>query len=627
MDRLSKLPHTKSGRFAAWLMAGNVAVAVVLVWATWHYLSDTRQAERHLAEQIADNLAVSVSAEVAAELRLIDNALQSIQQRLPAVLDVGDAEFRTRLGLALRDQSLLLPFVYAIRFADLRGQVNDGRGQVDINVADRAYFQQALTSNGVVVSEPMVSRVSGEWVIILARQVKGADGKPLGVVYAAVLSKHFNTLFSRFALGLGGAVALRTDQLTLVARFASGEPASDAELGTQRVSPALHQALANNPAKGLLTTRTALDGIERVNAYRRIPEMPLVLLAGLSTEHFVSNWSRDATRVWGIAALIQLMLMGGSIYAFVQHGRERRLSAVATELAKEQSMVIDNKWIGVARLKDRKITWANAAIGNMLGVPASEMVGRESRVFYGDADGYAKVGQEGYGQLADAGSYHAQVQLKAGDGGILWVDMTGVALSNGESAWVLVDITNLKHRESQAQHQAMHDSLTGLANRRLFSEQMKLVRAQSERSRAGWALCFLDLDGFKPVNDTFGHEAGDEVLKTVADRLRSATRTSDFAARMGGDEFALLLTGVSDAEEVKSTVQRCLDAISRPIELASGVTVTVGSSAGIAISHDGQADPHELLVAADEAMYEVKRSAKGHLAVVTFGDDAVKPGI
>lgn len=234
------------------------------------------------------------------------------------------------------------------------------------------------------------------------------------------------------------------------------------------------------------------------------------------------------------------------------------------------------------------------------------------------------MGQEGYGQLADTGSYHAQVQLKAGDGGILWVDMTGVALSNGESAWVLVDITNLKHRESQAQHQAMHDSLTGLANRRLFSEQMKLVRAQSERSRAGWALCFLDLDGFKPVNDTFGHEAGDEVLKTVADRLRSATRASDFAARMGGDEFALLLTGVNDAEEVKSTVQRCLDAISRPIELASGVTVTVGSSAGIAISHDGQADPHELLVAADEAMYEVKRSAKGHLAVVAFGDDAVR---
>lgn len=469
----------------------------------------------------------------------------------------------------------------------------------------------------------MVSRVSGEWVIILARAVKGADGRPLGVVYAALLSKHFNSLFARFVLGTGGAVSLRTDHFNLVSRFASGEPASDRELGTNRISPALHKALASNPTQGLLTTRTALDGVERVNAYRRIPDMPLILLAGLSTEHFVNEWNRGTTRVWGLAALIQLMLMGGSVYAFVQHRRERQLSAVAMGLAKEQSMVIDNKWIGVARLKDRRITWANAAFGDMVGVPASEVVGRESRSFYSDADSYEKLGREGYRQLAETGTYHAQVQLKSADGGVLWVDMTGVALSQGESAWVLVDITNLKQRESKAQHDALHDSLTGLANRRLFDEQMKLVRAQSERSHIGWALCFLDLDGFKPVNDRFGHEAGDEVLKTVADRLRSAIRACDFVARMGGDEFAIVLTGVRDTQEVQLTVQRSLDSITRPITLSSGDVVTIGGSAGVAISRDGYGDPHELLVAADEAMYEVKRTAKGRLAVVEFGHETV----
>jgi len=285
-------------------------------------------------------------------------------------------------------------------------------------------------------------------------------------------------------------------------------------------------------------------------------------------------------------------------------------------LAKEQSMLIDNQWIGVLRVRGRTVQWANTAVVKMLGFKPEELIGRTTRNFYWEDETYERVGQEGYAELAKGGSYHTQAEMKSQDGSSLWVDLTGVALSNGESAWVMVDITNIKRQESAAQHEALHDPLTGLANRRLFQEQLKLIRAQSLRTQAGWAICFLDLDGFKPVNDTYGHDAGDEVLKTVAHRLQTTIRSCDFVARMGGDEFAVVFTGVSEPEDVRPTAQRCLDAIKRPISLSTGKVVSVGSSAGIAISPKGDDDPHALLVAADEAMYEVKRHGKGRLVVL-----------
>ena len=157
---------------------------------------------------------------------------------------------------------------------------------------------------------------------------------------------------------------------------------------------------------------------------------------------------------------------------------------------------------------------------------------------------------------------------------------------------------------SEAQHAASHDALTGLPNRVLFSKHLDQAITVERREHAGAALCFVDLDGFKAVNDEFGHAAGDELLTAVAARLTAHVRDADMVARISGDEFGVLLHGLDraeDAERVGATLVRCLG---EPFALASGV-VTIGGSIGIAFAEQA-VDAEGLLRQADDAMYAAK---------------------
>ena len=156
--------------------------------------------------------------------------------------------------------------------------------------------------------------------------------------------------------------------------------------------------------------------------------------------------------------------------------------------------------------------------------------------------------------------------------------------------------------------------LTGLPNRRLFEEKVGDAINAARRTGRGFSVCYLDLDGFKAINDQHGHEAGDEVLSEISRRLQALVRGNDVVARLGGDEFAILLSGVSRPEDVEQTLQRCLFSIQRRITLDSGEKVSVGASIGAVIG-GGDDACRELLHAADEAMYAVKRTGKGQIQI------------
>jgi diguanylate cyclase (GGDEF)-like protein len=174
---------------------------------------------------------------------------------------------------------------------------------------------------------------------------------------------------------------------------------------------------------------------------------------------------------------------------------------------------------------------------------------------------------------------------------------------------IATDITGLKEAEARLQHLATHDPLTLLPHRQLFDDRLKHALELARRGQSRVALLFLDLDGFKAVNDRHGHQAGDELLRGVAERLKSAVRDSDTVARLAGDEFALILEKTQDPGTARAVAVRVLQELRRPF-LLPGAELAVTASIGIACFPEQARSPQELLRLADEAMYRAKGSGK-----------------
>ena len=173
----------------------------------------------------------------------------------------------------------------------------------------------------------------------------------------------------------------------------------------------------------------------------------------------------------------------------------------------------------------------------------------------------------------------------------------------------ITDVTGRKQLEERLSWQAFHDALTHLPNRALFMDRLTHALIRGARSQTSVAVFFIDLDNFKKINDTLGHDAGDELLKTTAHRLLEALRSSDTAARLGGDEFVLLLENISEIGQAKIVADRVLASLLQPVVL-NGQSVKAPPSIGVSLCTPG-CTPDELLKQADQAMYKAKQNGKG----------------
>ncbi|MGR9114247.1 MAG: EAL domain-containing protein [Gammaproteobacteria bacterium] len=220
--------------------------------------------------------------------------------------------------------------------------------------------------------------------------------------------------------------------------------------------------------------------------------------------------------------------------------------------------------------------------------------------------------------IQEGQDFSIEYRIHSADGRPVWVSERVTAEKDHKGRVVLLrglmlDIGDLKHHEEQLSYLATYDELTGLPNRNFFSNQLKMALSEAKRNNSRLAIMFLDLDGFKDVNDSLGHDAGDQLLRAIGNRLRELIRGADFVARFGGDEFCMVLGNGQVEFHPEHVAERCLTVISKPILIGTN-TIYPGTSIGIAIFPDDANTPETLLQCADNAMYAAKSSGKNRYA-------------
>jgi diguanylate cyclase (GGDEF)-like protein/PAS domain S-box-containing protein len=275
-------------------------------------------------------------------------------------------------------------------------------------------------------------------------------------------------------------------------------------------------------------------------------------------------------------------------------------------------LLVENSPEAIAVHRNGQLVYVNAAATALIGAtPHDVLIGRRTIEFV-HPDDLPLVRRH-----TTRHASRAQYRLLRVDGGIREVDAASVGIpyeGTAATQTVFRDVTQRKQLEARLTHEAFHDALTGLPNRSLFRDRLEhAVAGRSPHADARLVMLFLDLDEFKAVNDSLGHEAGDQLLQVVAQRLREEIRAADTVARFGGDEFAILMEHVATPAEAIAIVNRIHVALRRPL-LLQGRIMSMSASIGVAYAEPGE-DVDTLLRNADVAMYEAKDAGKARHAV------------
>ncbi|WP_271408336.1 EAL domain-containing protein [Pseudomonas sp. Q1-7] len=343
--------------------------------------------------------------------------------------------------------------------------------------------------------------------------------------------------------------------------------------------------------------------------------LPLDLFSHPATGSRHGEVSLEGERhiAYDCAPLLHAQSLGGWVIAFRDISRAKESEKQLRILQRSIEASYNGALICDATADDLPIIYVNPAFERITGYSPGEVLGRNCRFLQGDDHEQTGIAEIRHA-LAEKREVHVVLRNFRKDGTPFWNDLYIAPVPNehGEITHfigVQNDISEQKRVESELAYNASHDVLTGLPNRSLLEDRLRQGCQISQRYRRKLAVMFIDLDGFKPINDSMGHGIGDQILVEVARRLTQQVRPGDTVARLGGDEFILILPDLAREEDVLQVAERVIDCIARPYSI-TGSELHITASLGIAMSEQGMQQPMQLIQQADLAMYKAKQQGR-----------------
>lgn len=643
----TKLPVTlkPDHPLAAPIKRNRVLLRVLVVVGSLLAILIAAIAVLHLYQQAAQhtrvntqNLARSINQTIEEMVAVLDSSLQSTADELSRQIATGPIDPTAATAYMVKQLERTTSLAY-IRATNEYGDVIYGRGVLasPTNLSDRVYYialQQDAGKNQLT-HQFVIGRNTGKPAWVFARRINKADGSFGGVVIAGMLEEQFLKVFSKIRLSPGGSITLRDSDFKLIARYSLGTTNSLA-LGNQQLTKPYVAALDVNPDEGTYESGNASgDGISRLHAYQRSARFGFYVNVGATGEDHLVDWQHQSWMIIAFAATFmaallvfarvlnktwtmqehELVIMDAAENALrLSEDRFHSLFDAMSEGVALHQMVYDEQ----GQPMDYLIIDVNPAFESHTNTSAVKVKGKLATLAYGTTEApfleqYARVARTRQAEQFEF--YFAPMEKQflinvvspaADQFATIFEDITEQTAAKSQLESRLAEISRLQLR---LQEQVVRDPLTDLHNRRFIDETLPRELSRAQRAGQPMTVIMLDIDHFKRVNDTYGHAAGDEVLKVLAKLLKSNARDSDVVCRYGGEEFLIALANMNVHQAVERVDAWC--AQMRMITVRYGdFRISVTLSAGVAGFPEHGSDVDSLINRADEALYRSKANGR-----------------
>ena len=742
--------------FLARLIGGVVLLNLFLFTLVGLSIQYSHRQYQERAEITTQNLTQTLASDIAGAIKTDDLALFSVMDEYRRQRSAGAVNGNALNAYMERVRSRL-PEIDALWITNAQGMLvygNDFKPDAPTSVADRPYFIRLRDDPqaGLVISKPLMGRVSHQWMITLARRIDQPDGSFGGMLFAAITLEYLSHRLSALNVGAHGAVVLRDEDLGVIVR--KPEPPGISNLiGNKSVAPEFREMIATGNFTGTFTAPAGVDNIVRTYSYRKVGAYPFYILVGQATRDYLSAWRDKATEQAALAVLFtlitswaawliyrawkrqanlelekekylrffqlssDLMCIADPFGCFTQvnpafmrltgysereliakpflefilpEDRQRTAEEMKLQASSRPSLNFENRYLckdgttvflswtayfdkddGVTYATARDVTafkqaelallkskqqydnlaakipvgiyilrttpegiytldYASPRLAEILDTSVGNLLADVRAIFQkihpDDLDGFARLRQDTIQQRRPF-DWKGRGLIK---GVVKWlhIESSPEPHEDGVVLWqgLVTDITATRQMEEEVRQLAFYDPLTKLPNRRLLNDRLSQSMSASKRNGFYSALMFLDLDNFKPLNDAYGHVAGDLLLIEVANRLKSCVREIDTVARVGGDEFVVLLSQLNAdkaesnseagivAEKIRTTLaQRYLLTINSEGKETATVEHRCSASIGVVVYFNHEGSQEEILQWADTAMYEAKEAGRNSI--------------